>query len=154
VRAITLVDDTDISRPGNGQKARVYELFSRVAQKVEIRLVTQEAKHPEKLTWVSELRVVKPLPGIAAWVGRFSSLAEITKMTRGSDIIIAEHIYGINRWAPLASRLSGAPLVYDSHGNEVEVCRSLACAASVTPFEKAMYESADAVIAISERVLR
>lgn len=151
---IALVDDTDLSVPGKGQQARTYELYSRVARKAEVRLVTQGAAHPERLAWASELKVVRPLPGrAAAWAGGMSSLAAITEAARGSDFIIAEHVYGINRWALLASGLSGVPLVYDSHGNEAEVCGGLACRASVVPFERAMYESADAVVAISERVL-
>ncbi|MGC9113359.1 glycosyltransferase [Acidilobus sp.] len=151
---ITLVDDTDLSMLGKGQQARTYELYSMVARKAEIRLVTQEARYPERLAWVSELRVVGSLPGKgSAWVGSLSSLAVIAETAKGSDVIIAEHIYGVNRWAPLASRLSGLQFVYDSHGNEAEVCKSLACIASVTPFEKAMYKSADAIIAISDKVL-
>jgi hypothetical protein len=96
---ITLVDDIDLSSaPGKGQQARTYELYSRVARKAEARLVTQEAGHPERLAWASELRVVRPLPGKAsAWVGGLGSLAAITKAARSSDAIIAEHIYGINR---------------------------------------------------------
>ncbi|ADL19082.1 hypothetical protein ASAC_0676 [Acidilobus saccharovorans 345-15] len=73
---ITLVDDTDLSVPGKGQQVRTYELYSRVARKAEVRLVTQGASHPERLAWASELRVVRPLPGrAAAWVGGISSLA-------------------------------------------------------------------------------
>ena len=152
---ITLVDDTDLSVPGKGQQARTYELFSRVARRAEVRLVTQGARYRDRLSWASQVVVVGRLPErLAAWLGGRDALPRLLEAARGSDVVVAEHVYGVNRWAPPASRLLGLPLVYDSHGNEAEVCGDFKCRASVVPFERYMYRSADAVVAISEAVWR
>ena len=152
---ITLVDNTDLSASGSGQQARTYELYSRIARKVEVRLVTQGAQYKERLAWASQVIVVRRLSGaLSSWAVDIDAIQKLVKSARGSDIVVAEHIYGIDRWAPLAAKALETPFIYDSHGNEAEVCRDFKCKASVVPFERYMYRSADAVVAISEAVWR
>ena len=153
VTIITLVDNTDLSVPGKGQQARTYELYSRVARKVEVRLVTHSVRNRERLDWASQVvTIVTPPERLAAWVGGPDALPKLITAARGSDLIVVEHTYGIERWSPIAARILGLPLVYDSHGNEAEVCKDLKCKASIIPFERNIYRSADAVVTISEAV--
>lgn len=151
--SLLLVDDTDLSKPGSGQQTRTIELYSRVAKYANVKLVLQEVRHPERLTWASELMIAEAFRWRPSWGGDLKALKELIVAARDSDIIIAEHVYGINRLAPLAAKTTGIPFVYDSHGNEVELCRSSRCFISVYPFERYMYRFANAVVAISEEVL-
>ena len=153
VTIITLVDNTDLSVPGKGQQARTYELYSRVARKAEVRLVTHSVRNRERLLWASQIvTIVTPPERLAAWIGGPDALPKLIAAAKGSDLIVVEHTYGIERWSPIAAKILGLPLVYDSHGNEAEVCKNLKCKASIIPFERNIYRSADAVVAISEAV--
>ena len=118
-------------------------------------MVTQGARYKERLAWASQVIVVGRLGGrLSAWVVDVGAIQKLVKIARGSDVVVAEHIYGIDRWAPIAAKALGLPFIYDSHGNEAEVCGDFKCRASVVPFERYMYRSADAVVAISEAVWR
>lgn len=151
---ITLVDDTDLSIVGFGQQAYTYGLFSKVANYAEVVLITQSLREPSRLSWASEIKVVKCLPGrLGVNLCSHTSLPEIVSLAKDSDAIIAEHIYGINRWAPLASRFLHIPFVYHSHGNEIETLKTVKQKLFIFPFEKYMYKSSDFIIAISEITL-
>ena len=148
-----MVDNTDLSMPGKGQQARTYELYSRVARKAEIRLVTHGVRNRERLSWASQIAtIVTPPERLAAWIGGPDALPKIIATAKGSDLIVVEHTYGVERWSPVAAKILGLPLIYDSHGNEAEVCKGLKCKASIIPFERSIYRSADAVVAISDAV--
>jgi glycosyltransferase involved in cell wall biosynthesis len=151
---IALIDDTDLSKPGKGQQTRTFELYSRISKYFDIKLFLQKLSNPSMLSWASEINVIKSLPGkLSTWIGNIDSLQKIISKIGEADIIIAEHIYGINRWAPIASKIKNIPYIYDSHGNEIEVCESdIKCLASILPFERYMYKNADLIFAISEEV--
>ena len=151
---IALIDDTDLSKPGKGQQIRTFELYSRVSKYFDIKLFLQDLSDPSMLSWASELNVIKSLPGkLSSWIGSIDSIQKLISKINEADIIIAEHIYGINRWAPLAAKLRNVPFIYDSHGNEIEVCGyDIKCLLSIIPFERYMYKSADLIFAISEEV--
>jgi glycosyltransferase involved in cell wall biosynthesis len=148
---ITLVDDTDLSIVGTGQQAYTYGLFSKVANFAEVVLITQSLRDPARLSWASKIKVVKCLPGrLGVNLCSHTSLSEIVSSAKDSDVIIAEHIYGINRWAPLASRLLRIPFIYHSHGNEIETSNTVKQKLFIFPIEKYIYKSSDLIIAISE----
>jgi hypothetical protein len=148
---ITLVDDTDLSIVGTGQQAYTYGLFSKVANFAEVVLITESLRDPSRLSWASETRVVKCLPGkLGVHLCSHTFLSEIVSSAKDSDIIIAEHINGINRWVPLASRLLRIPFIYHSHGNEIETSNTVKQKLSIFSIEKYMYEFSNFIIAISE----
>jgi thioredoxin reductase len=90
---ITLVDDTDLSIVGSGQQAYTYGLFSKVANYAEVVLITQSLREPSRLSWASEIKVVKCLPGrLGVNLCSHTSLPEIASLAKDSDAIIAEHI--------------------------------------------------------------
>jgi hypothetical protein len=109
---ITLVDDTDLSIVATGQLAYTYGLFSKVANFAEVALITESLRDPSILSWASEISVVKCLADrLGVYLCSHTSLSEIISSAKESDVTNAEHIYGINRWAPLASRLLGIPFI-------------------------------------------
>ena len=152
---ITLVDDTDLSKPGSGQQARTYALFSNIAKYAKVKLILQKLEDPKKVPWAYDIKLVKCMPGkLSSLFCGVTALKDIVSFAKDSDVIIAEHIYGVNRLAPIASKLLQIPFIYDSHGNEIETCTSIRCFIFIFPFEKYMYKSADLIFTISDNVAK
>ena len=151
---ITLVDDTDLSIVGTGQQAYTYGLFSKVANFAEVVHITESLRDPSRLSWASGTKVVRCLPGkLGVHLCSHTSLSKIISSAKDSDVIIAERINGINRWAPLESRHLRITFIYQTHGNEIETSEIVNQKLYVFPIEKYIYKSSDFIIARSEITL-
>ncbi|WP_048816752.1 glycosyltransferase [Caldisphaera lagunensis] len=154
---LLVIDDTDLSSFDKGQQYRTYNTYFSLSKYLEINFLLQKLSNPSKLRWAN-FYVVNDFSRTNSLLytdyislfnlNLFNNIMKIIKNIN-PDLIILEHIYGINRPSLLASKFLGEKIIYNSHGEEIEVCKNSRCKSLIYPVEYSFYKLSDYIFSIS-----